>query len=159
MARYLHSALRATAYATASVDLVLAPIARFSNLVTERAFQSIAIASAGIAALLFLTMLFDPAAHRAINAANRAQRGDDLFRPRWRPLFDPNWGVFGAKLGTGYLVVLRVASWAVFALALLANWRPASLFHAAPLVFAALALTIAILLTLDQLKIQKLDAV
>ena len=134
--------------ATASVDAIVAPVARVSHLFSEVVLSALAWMSAGVLAFVFLRILFDRACHRAVNAANAELNGNNPFAFRRVSLGDPTWGLFGSRVGGGYLAVLRVALFAEFVLLLIAEGygRPQSLL------IASAAFGIVTLLTIAQLK-------
>lgn len=152
MARHLKTTLALAAFVAAAVCGIAAVLARFSDAISEGAFHVIAYATASVAALLFVSMLFDPASHFAINAANREMQGDQPFKFRFISLFDEEWGLFGAKGGNRFLLALRCVLFVEFLVALVTTPRTQSLYGAAPLILAALGFAISILLSLDQLK-------
>jgi len=99
-------------------------------------------------AILFLRLLFDRNSRQAISSINAEMQGGDPFRWRWIPLRDPTWGLFGSRFGNGYLVKLRVVLLVEFVLALIAQGRE----RPQPLLIAAAAFAITIMVTLIQLK-------
>ncbi|WP_409604707.1 hypothetical protein [Brevundimonas sp.] len=64
------------------------------------------LVAAGAATVLFARLLFDPRCHRGIDAANREVMGGIGF-PRWMPIFDPQWGLFGSRGGSPLLLTIR----------------------------------------------------
>lgn len=73
----------------------------------EMIVRPLAILAAAIVTLLFLRMLFDPACHRGIEAANREMMGGQGFQFRLMPILDPQWGLFGSRGGTPLLLAVR----------------------------------------------------
>jgi hypothetical protein len=143
--------VRRLALAVAAVDGLVIPMARLTHFFGPAVLRAVTIGSAGLLALLFVQMLFDPATHRAVNEANRELQGDQLFSWRWRrPIFDPTWGVFGSRLGLGYLTLVRTALLAEFVVCVVVSAMPGN--SGSPPLLAAAAFGITIVLTLGQLK-------
>ena len=61
--------------------------------------------AAAVASMLFLQMLFDPRCRRGMFAATSEMfDGGPWYR---RGFFDPEWGIFGSRLGSPTLLTLR----------------------------------------------------
>lgn len=69
--------------------------------------------------VLFLRMLFDPRCHRGIEAANQEIHGGQPFRAKWLGLNDPQWGVFGSRVGGKALLWVRAVLFCEFGVAML----------------------------------------
>ena len=67
----------------------------------------LALLAAVVAILLFLRMLFDPRCHRGIKAAHYEMTGDHGVQFRFLPVFDPQWGIFGSRVGSPLLLTIR----------------------------------------------------
>ena len=91
--------------------LVLDPVRQF-------AVRPVTALAAAFAGLLFLRGLFDPKVHRGTAAANRELSPAGTFLFRRRPLFDPEWGVFGSRTGGPALRLVRSIACLAFALSL-----------------------------------------
>jgi hypothetical protein len=145
------SFLRGFAMLVASIDALIVPIGDFTRFLGEDVLRGVMVGSACLLALLFLRALTDPACHRAVGEANREMRGQSPFSWRLLPFFDPNWGVFGSRMGRGFLVLVRTLLFIEFVLALVldGSGRPGE-----PLLLTATAFGLAIMLSLLQLKEQ-----
>ena len=141
--------LRWLALAVVSVDALTFPVARLTHLLTDGVLRVVIVISAGFLATLFLRALFDPACHRAVNAANKELKGDRPLKLRWALIFDRTWGLFGSRMGGGYLKLIRPILLAEFVLGLLTNGSGES---GLPLLLAAAGFGTAIMLTIIQLK-------
>ena len=67
----------------------------------------LSLLAAAVAILLFLRMLFDPRCHRGIKAANHEIMGGHGVQFRLTPLLDPDWGIFGSRMGSPLLLTIR----------------------------------------------------
>jgi hypothetical protein len=152
MARHLKTALILAAFVAAASCGLAAPAARFSDAISESTFLAITYASAGVALLLFASMILDPATHYAFGAVSREMQGDQLSKSRFLSLFDEDWGLFGTKFGNGFLLGLRCVMFVEFLGALVTTPRMQWLYGAAPLILAAVGFAISVLLTLDRIK-------
>ncbi|HJV42420.1 hypothetical protein [Caulobacter sp.] len=95
------------ALATATADAIIIPFALFFA-VSEHLLWKVAISSGSVAALVFLRLLFSHAFHYAMGQANSTMQGGQPFRLKLLKFSDPDWGLTGAKWGSGYLVPLRL---------------------------------------------------
>lgn len=66
------------------------------------------IATAAVAALLFLRILLSPTYRQGISAANTEMRGSHPWPGKRKRYADPDWGIFGARTGSPPLLWLRV---------------------------------------------------
>ena len=99
----------------------------------------------GVLLVLFLRLLFDPKVRQGIYAANAELRGVKSWPGSFMPKpFDPEWGLFGSRMGDPPLQVVRVVSFAEFAVALLLSR------HERPdlLILAAASFTVTLMLTI-----------
>lgn len=133
----------------AVADAILFPMALFTDALSEDLLQRALWASAFALAVVFLRVVFDPAAQRAVMAANLELQQGQPFKPRWISPRDPTWGAFGGRMGRGVLPWLRLLLLGEFALGLilLGSGRTPP-----PVLIAGAGLGLCILLTLSQLK-------
>lgn len=134
----------------AAADAALYPFAQFTELLTQDQLQRALYASAFALGVGFLRALLDPAARRAINAANVDLRGSEgHLRWRWISPLDPTWGLTGSRLGRGLLPVLRGLLIAEFVVGLLLSALGGA---PPPALFTCVGLALCGVLTLTQLK-------
>jgi len=145
----LEPILLCPALLAASADALIVPVARFTTLLSDNVVRGATLGSAAMLALIFLRALVDPTYHRAVAEANRQMQGDPPRVFRWIPWLDPDWGLFGAFFGGGYLAPLRAVLLAEFLLALITSGFERS---GPALWLAAVAAGIAVMISLTQLK-------
>ena len=100
--------------------------------------------------MLFMRMLFDPQCRRGIDAANTELRGGQPLSPfhfRRIGFFDPQWGVFGSRVGERPLQLVRTVLFFEFIVALVLTGRGRSDL----LLLAAAAFAVAMMLSIIHL--------
>jgi hypothetical protein len=141
------------ALGVAALGGVVALVIRFTNFVEPAFYAPLTVVLATVLGLLFLVMLFDTDVRFAVNAANADMKGgngsDRYFRWPSISLLDPVWGLFGSRLGSGPLTIIRIASFAGFLLMVLVNGAGPP--HPA-LAIAGCSFGITVLLSMFQLK-------
>ena len=80
--------------------------------------------AAAMAVVLFVRILFDPKCRRGIDAANLELRGGRPW-PGWRSIefFDPEWGLFGSRMGSPTLLRVRAVLFVEFILVMVLSGR------------------------------------
>lgn len=148
-------AVRQLAFLVAVAVAVLFPLELFFDLIPNELWQTLATISAGCAIALFLAMIVDPEVHLGVQRANDEMHGGDLFR--FRPVWDEHWGIFGDRLGSFILAILRLVLFVETVIAAFSFGVPSEAFFV-----GAGGFMISMLLTLwhvsrDELKDQRRD--
>ena len=112
-------ALYIPALVLAALGAAIALIGTFSEPVRETLVRPMAIIAMAAVILLFLRILFDPQCRRGIDAANVELRDGSPWPGRFRIMFfDPEWGLFGSRMGGRSLQLIRTVLFLEFVVAL-----------------------------------------
>lgn len=143
----LEPVIAVVALGVATLDALIVPLVLVPGVIAKSLLPQLAIASAVVAAVVFLRLLISPKFHYAMRQANELMTGGQMFR--WKPvgLGNADWGLTGSKWGRGYIVPLRLILMAEFLVVFFVG--PTDRQWLALLVFSGTALTI--LLTQSQL--------
>lgn len=95
-------------------------LSTFSEPVRSALVQPMTFVSLGVLLALFFRMLFDAQCRRGIDAANIELRGGAPWPGKIRPFmfFDPQWGLFGSRMGGRFLQLIRAILFGEFLIAL-----------------------------------------
>lgn len=122
----VEAGLAVLALVMATIVAVVFPLTVLTDLIPTHWAAGFTAAAGGLAALLFVRLMFSPDFHYAISRANAEMLEDRAMFFFLIRLNDPDWGLFGAKMGQGYIVPLRLVLMAEFLLVFLVpSDRPA----------------------------------
>ena len=111
------------ALTVAAFGAALVPLAVFIGPARETLARPTTMVAVGVTCVLFLWILFDPRCRNGVRAASFEIRDDPRPFGFRRAFSDPEWGLFGHRLGGRPLQLVRAVLWFEFLAALIFTGR------------------------------------